>query len=212
MGKFCGNCGAPLDDDANVCGQCGTPVNESFSDATYFNPVDIEKRKKVKKRIRIIVICFILIGAVIAGINIGSNFVGKKGLIRKAMKAFEEYDISTIVSLSSDLYYYYGDEDEVESYFENNVGKILDEFENTIGYNYKLSYKIDEIYEVSGRREQELFESFKIILSDLDVSMIDKVSMADITVTIKQGERSLNRSLQIIMTKEGKDWKLISFQ
>lgn len=26
MAKFCGNCGAQLDDDDKVCGQCGTPV------------------------------------------------------------------------------------------------------------------------------------------------------------------------------------------
>lgn len=212
MGKFCGNCGAPLDDDAKVCGQCGTPVNESFPDDINFNPADIGKGKKMKKRIKTIAICFVLIVVVVVGINIGSNFVGKKGLIRKAMKAFEEYNIGTIVSLSSDIYYYYGDEDAVESYFENSVGQMLDEFEDTIGYNYKLSYKINEIYEVSERRERDLFESFRSVFSELDVSMIDKVSMADITLTIKQGERSLNKSLQITMTKEGKDWKLLSFQ
>lgn len=30
MSKFCGNCGAKLEDDARVCGNCGTPLDGAF--------------------------------------------------------------------------------------------------------------------------------------------------------------------------------------
>lgn len=46
MAKFCGNCGAQLDDGDKVCGQCGTPVNGNAGTVPGLKVVDPEKKKK----------------------------------------------------------------------------------------------------------------------------------------------------------------------
>lgn len=38
MAKFCGNCGAQMNDDANVCGMCGTPFAGAQKPGSYFRP------------------------------------------------------------------------------------------------------------------------------------------------------------------------------
>ena len=53
MAKFCGNCGAQLDDNAKVCGQCGTPVG-TLSAIPSVKIVDPEKQKKTKKTLKLI--------------------------------------------------------------------------------------------------------------------------------------------------------------
>ena len=45
MAKFCGNCGAQLDDGDKVCGQCGTPVNGNTGTVPSLKVVDPEKKK-----------------------------------------------------------------------------------------------------------------------------------------------------------------------
>ena len=55
MTRFCGNCGAPLDDDALVCGQCGTPIDG--------DPIDRTRRgagAKSKNHVRAIKILVII--------------------------------------------------------------------------------------------------------------------------------------------------------
>lgn len=52
MSKFCGNCGAQLDDAAKVCGNCGTPLelnNTANASIPGINYVDPEKRRKQRK-------------------------------------------------------------------------------------------------------------------------------------------------------------------
>ena len=128
MAKYCGNCGAPLDDDARVCGQCGTPVAEYSGRTQEFKYVDPKKREKSKKRFKLIGIVVLILIIVIVAVNVISNFTGRKGFVRKVMNAYRDYDIETLISLSSDMYYY-GYDDAAETYFESAVGYGLDSFE-----------------------------------------------------------------------------------
>lgn len=208
MAKFCGNCGAKLDEDAKVCGQCGTPLDGVSTKIPGLKIVDPEKQKKMKKRVKL---CFGLIAIIliaVVAVNIASNFMGYKGLLRKVMAAYKGYDIDTLVSLSSDMYYY-GDEDFVDYYFTYNVGEDLDSFESSVGHNYSLTYKVDETYTLSDRKLDTLLDAIESTYSDFHVSTIKKVVVAEITVTAKQGSKSVNQNLQITMTKEGGSWKLL---
>lgn len=65
MAKFCGNCGAQLDDDDKVCGQCGTPVNGNAGTVPGLKVVDPEKKKKMAKRIKWIVALVIVVALAI---------------------------------------------------------------------------------------------------------------------------------------------------
>ena len=159
MARFCGNCGAQIDENAKVCGQCGTPVEDS----TKMPPVkvvDSEKKKKNKKIFKAMIALALVAVVAVTAINVVSKFTGYNGLLRKVMTAYEGYDIDTLVSLSSDIYYY-GEEDYVESYFENSVGSALDSFETSVGHSYQFSYEVNETYTMSERKTKEVLDGIE---------------------------------------------------
>jgi len=204
MAKFCGNCGARLEDDARVCGQCGMSQKSMGS-----IPGVTASPEKAGKTGKIIVVLIAVITVVAIGITLLINFTGTKGLLRNVMSAYERYDIDALISMSSDMYYY-GLEDFVEYYFEDSVGGDLDYFEEAVGPNYKLSYKVDEMYTLSGRKLDEMLEDIEeSSLSLFDVSIIDKIVAADVTVTAKKGSKSVDTDLQVIISKENGKWKLL---
>lgn len=208
MAKFCGNCGARLEDDAKICGKCGTSVEGVTTSIPGLKVTDPEKQKKVKKTFKLVAGLMVLL--IVAGIafNVVSQYTGYNGLLRKVMAAYEKYDIDTLISLSSNMYYY-GDEDSVEYYFESKVGENLDSFEASVGHNYKLSYKVNETYAMSERKENDLLDDIENAYMDFDISKIKKVVVADLTLTAKQGNKSTNRDMSIVMTKENGSWRLL---
>lgn len=142
-------------------------------------------------------------------VKIISGFTGTNGLVRKIMVAYGKYDIDTIVSLSSDMYYYNDYEDYVDEYFEYAVGNNIDSFESSVGHSYKMSYEVDEIYDLSQRKQDEILKSIEYAYPDFDVDIISKIAVADVTVTAKQGSKSVSRTVKITMSKEGNTWKLL---
>ena len=208
MAKFCGNCGTQLEDNAKICGQCGTPLDGTSNNIPGLKVVDPEKQKKQKKMgKRIVALVALVIVAVIA-FNVVSQYTGYNGLLRKVMTAYKEYDIDTLISLSSNMYFY-GEEDWVEYYFEYNVGDDLDSFESSVGHSYKLSYEVNEIYTVSERKLDDMMDEIEYSYADFDISVIEKVVIADLTVTAKQGSKSVSRDMDIVMSKENGSWKLL---
>lgn len=207
MAKFCGNCGTRLDDIAKVCGQCGMPVEDNAPNLSVkiIDPKKKEKRKKIFKRIVILVLMALISTAIL---SVASKFTGYNGLLRKVMTAYGKCDIDTLVSLSSDVYYY-GDANYVETYFENHVGTTLDFFENSIGHDYRLSYEVHEKSKLSKYKANEILEQIGYSYADFDVSIIKKIVVFDITVTAKHGNKSVKRELYVTMTKEDGTWKLL---
>lgn len=207
MAKFCGNCGTQLEDNAKVCGNCGAPLDGISPDISGLNSVDPEKQKKVRNIVKGVLTGAAVVIAAVIVLNIVSQFTGYKGLLRKVMSAYKNYDIETLVSLSGDMYYY-GNEDWVEKYFEYAVGDDLDSFES-VGHNYKLSYEVNEIYIMSDRKFDEVISQIELAYSDFDTSTIDKIAVADLTVTAKQGKESTSQDIDIIMSKENGKWRLL---
>lgn len=164
--------------------------------------------EKFKKKAKILlIITAILIVALIA-LNIISAFTGYRGLLRKVTNAYEEYDIDTLVYLSSDVYYY-GAEDYVDSYFESRVGSGLDTFEASVGHDFSLSFETTDSYNLSKRKKEGVLDALEAAYPDFDTDAIKQVRVAEVMVTAKQGKRSLNRNLTITMTKENGEWKLL---
>lgn len=208
MAKFCGNCGTLLEDNAKICGKCGTPLDGVSANIPGLKITDPEKQKKRKRTVKLVIGLVALVVVVVIAFNVVSQYTGYNGLLRKVMTAYENYDIDTLISLSSDMYYY-GEEDWVEYYFEYNVGENLDSFESSVGHSYKLSYEVNETYVMSERKVNELLDEIENTYSDFDVSMIEKVVVADLTLTAKQGSKSVNRDMNIVMTKEDGSWRLL---
>lgn len=208
MSKYCGNCGAELDDSTKVCGKCGTPVEGVPTKKPDIKIVDPEKQKKVKRTIKLIAGLIVVVVVAIIAVNIISSFTGYNGFLRKVMRAYEDYDIDTLVSLSSDIYYY-DTKDFAEYYFEYNVGADLDILEGNVGHSYKLSYETNEIYTLSDRRLSELLDNIESMYPDFDLSILSKVVVADVTVTATQGNQSTSIDVNITMSKEDGVWKLL---
>ena len=208
MAKFCGNCGTQLEDNAKVCGNCGTPLDGASTNIPGLKVTDPEKQKKMKKTVKRVVGLVLFVAVAIIGFNVVSQFTGYNGLLRKVMTAYEKYDIDTLVSLSSDMYYY-GEEDWVDYYFDYSVGNDLDSFEASVGHSYKLTYEINETYVMSERKVDEMLREIEYSYPDFDVSIIEKVVVADLTVTAKQGSKSVNQDMNIVMTKENGTWRLL---
>lgn len=125
------------------------------------------------------------------------------------MTAYEDYDVDLLVAFSSDMYYYFDSDDYVDEYFEDAVGKYIDNFESSVGHSYKLTYEVDEIYDLSKRKQEEIFKSIGNQFPDFDVDTISKIAVANVKVTAKQGSKSVNKTVKITMSKEGKEWKLL---
>lgn len=209
MSKFCGNCGAELDESARVCGQCGMPLNgEAVRMPNAPKVVDPEKQKKTRRKIKLVLGLLAVIVVAIIAINVISSHTGYRGTLRKVMNAYEDYDIDTLVSLSSDVYYY-GYEDYVEYYFEYQVGEDHDSFEASVGHSYKISYEVEEYYTLSERKEEKLLDGLESAYPDFDIDTIEKIIVADVEVTAKQGKRSTEREVTITLTKEADGWKLL---
>lgn len=209
MARFCGNCGAPLDDDAKVCGQCGTPSDGNYGKISGLKVVNPEKKKKLIKKLKIVIAFVVLMIIAVAGIKIICSFTGTNGLVRKVMVSYEKYDIDTIISLSSDMYYYSDYENYVEEYFEYAVGQNIDNFEDAVGHSYKMTYEVEEIYELSQRKQDEMLKNIENVYTDFDVNLIKKIMVANVKVTAKQGSKSVTRTVKITMSKEGKTWKVL---
>lgn len=207
MAKYCGNCGTQLEDDVKACGNCGMPVEDTIVPMLSFK--DPEKQKKTKKTVTGIIAAVALVVAVVIAFNIVFQFTGYNGLLRKTMKAYENYDIDTLISLSSNVYYYEDDEDWIEEYFEYHVGKDIDLFDTEVGHNYKITYEVNEIYSTSERGVSEILKYIESTYPDFDIDTIQKIVIADVTTTVKQSDRSSSCDITVVMTKENGDWKLL---
>ena len=211
MSKFCGNCGAQLDDFAKVCGNCGTPFETDKTVNAYIpgiSYVDPEKKAKTKKKIKLAAIIAVFVVIAIIAINIVSGLVGYKGAVRKIMNAYKNYDLNTIVSMSSDLYYFMDNESYADDYFEDIISNDLDNFENRVGHKYKLTYEITDSYDMSEHKYEDLLNTLSDY-GDFDADVISKVKIVEVDVTAKGGNGSMTTELKLTLTKENGSWKLL---
>lgn len=165
--------------------------------------------KKFKKKLLIFVITLIILFAGVIGTYVGLQFTGINKGIRDVMRAYRKYDINTLVGLSSEIYYYSEDSDYVETYFKDAVGGNLDYYEESVGHDYKLSYEVEDVYNMSARNKDKLFEKLKPLYTDYDLSSITNVKIAEIKVKVRNGRNSDTNNIKLTFTKEGKDWGLL---
>ena len=82
MAKFCGNCGAKLDDNARVCGHCGTPVGGAPTNmsgaVTQMSTTSKKASNTIKQGFLLVVAIIIVLFAIriISGVIGGNSIVG----------------------------------------------------------------------------------------------------------------------------------------
>lgn len=210
MAKFCGSCGAQLDDNDKVCGQCGNPVggNAKVQVDSFVSP---EMKEKAKKRKSLVISGFLCIIAVVVCIFGLVNFTGKRGLVRKVVRAYDKEDASGLVDIVSSVYELLDmDDDELEDEFEDVIDYTISDFEDDVGHSYKLSYEIIEIYELSNKKMDDFFES--VFYDDTEDVDIKKVFIAEINLTAKHGKKSSSEEISIAMSREHGKMKLLAIE
>lgn len=104
MAKFCGYCGAQMEDFAVVCGNCGAPLEAApapgMAGAPYMQYVDPAKRAQTKKIITIAAAGAAAAVVMIVAIALLVNFTGWKGATNKIMKAYLKEDADTISAMT----------------------------------------------------------------------------------------------------------------
>ena len=210
MAKFCGNCGAQMEDEARVCGYCGTPFEgvSSWTPAVHYT--DPEKSQKTKRTVTRVVAALLAVVIVAVGVMTVTSLTGIKGTVRKVVRAYQKYDVDILADVCSDLYYRmaaYGEYDAVANLFESAIGTDLDNIEETVGQKYKLSYKIRDIYKPSERKLGILQGYFAEL--PIDMVEIEDVRLVAITLTAKAGQQETTLDKTLLLNKESGKWKLL---
>lgn len=206
MAKFCGNCGAQMDDADKVCGQCGTPVaGSSVAEKSAAN----EKGNNKIVKLIIGVIAAIVVIVIIA--NVAGSLTGYKSTIKKMVKALQNNDISTLESLASSINEetfgaWYGDD--IYDYYDDMISDTLDKYEDSVGKIKKISFEITDETELSDRRMNELKDNLEDLFN-MDTSDIKKVVKVDLKITVKGTKKSSTYNVSsLYMIKENSGWKI----
>lgn len=81
MSKFCGKCGAKLDDDAKVCGQCGTPVAGAPTNIAGVGAHAFAAQKSTSGIIKRVVLLVAAVVVVLLVIKLVSGTTGGKSIV-----------------------------------------------------------------------------------------------------------------------------------
>ncbi len=206
MARFCGNCGMRLEDNDRVCGNCGMPCG----DMPQVKPV-VKPAKKSRKGIVAAIICVVIaVVLLITGVSTLAANSGYKGLLKKTIKAYINYDIDKIVDNASESYDY-SYSSYAEYYFTTRIDNSLETFDDYVGYNYKLTYEIEDSYIASERYLSEIKSTLAAKYGTFDTDIIKKVAIAEVTVTAtsKSGNQKYTQTMQITLTKEKGSWKVL---
>lgn len=230
MSKFCGSCGANMEDDAKVCGACGAPI-ETENAATPVNPANpvnptnpmnttnpvASMSEDQKKKITLIAVAagagFVALIAIIIVVNILLSHTGYRGAMNKYFNALEDYDVAAITEITSDVsyvssWYDYDDaefEDHKEDYIKDNVSSALESFEDKVGNKVKIKYEIQDASEISDRKYDEFIETLEDVY-DYDTSEISKVMEVNYTLELKgkKGKRTVYPTDMYLIKEDGK--------
>lgn len=202
MAKFCGNCGAKMNDSAKVCGKCGTPVDPDFK-----NDNDGKKKKKFPKWGKwVILLLILIIGAVIAlKIFSGNSY---DHIVKEVVEVYETGDIDSLMNDSSVLYMEDGGDD-AEEYLENTIDTQMDKLEKELGRNYVLTYEVEEEYTLPQRQIRKLKDRFESSDIDYDVDNLEDLKVIDLLITGDSGDDTYEIEQSIIVIKENGKWKFL---
>ncbi|MCD8027311.1 MAG: zinc ribbon domain-containing protein [Erysipelotrichaceae bacterium] len=205
MTKYCGYCGAPNEDDARFCGNCSKPLESRVGEYTP------DKKDSIFDTIKNNLHVIIPVGAVVAVVLVVVLVVralffscGYDSIIKKTMKSMNNYDVSTLVSISSSYTSILTSYD-LQEYYDDLIVDYLENFDDSVGYGYTIKYEFVSEYTMSSSQLAAMYDSeyYSAILSS-----IDSMAVATVRATATNGGISDYQTVQIYMTKESGKWKL----
>ncbi|WP_290092139.1 zinc ribbon domain-containing protein [uncultured Dubosiella sp.] len=202
MAKFCGNCGAKMNDSAKVCGQCGTPVDPDFKK----NNTSREKKKFPKWVKWVVLVLVLVVGGAIAFKVFSGN--GYDHIVKEVVEVYETGDVDALMNDSSMLYMEDGG-DEPEEYLVKTIDNQMDKMEEELGRNYVLTYEVEEEYTLPQRQVRKLQDMFEAGDVDYDVDNLEDIKVIDLVITGDSGDDTYDIEQSIIVIKENGKWKFL---
>ncbi len=209
MSKFCGNCGAMLDDNAAVCTTCGAVLNQGT-----INSPDLPKKKKKsgKKKVAVAVIALMVAIAVGFGGVFVYNNTGYRGVIAKYVKALNNCDAKLYYSILSnrmkDEYEDFEDYHSNEGFefdLQNSIETKYEREEDIVGKDFKYSHRINDIYKVP---KKDTKGYFKYLDKEKGYDNISEFVIVDFTLIAKGKKRTKAYSYNFVLSKENGKWKI----
>lgn len=211
MTIFCGHCGAANEDNAIYCGNCGRPLENRVKN---YEP---DKKNGLLDTIRNNLHVIVPVGAIAAIVIVAVVVVralffssGYDSLVKKTMNAMNNYDVSTLVSISSSytssisLAGY-----DLQEYYDDLVVDYLENFDDDIGYGYTIDYKVVSEYTMTSEQLATYFNSQSSWLDYSNISSyFDSMAIVTVQSTATNGALSDYQIIQIYLTKESGKWKL----
>mgnify|MGYP000852811669 CR=1 FL=1 len=214
MAKFCSNCGAAMEDSDVVCGECGTPAGGSAAVNSQIKSKGsvlqilgnfLKQNKFVSRIIAAVIIVFIVVN--IIGIVVKSS--GYEPVLNKMIKAIKNEDVSTLVSISSQVGQSIYGEDEYETMLETFLDTKLDYYEDQIDGKIKtITYEIKDKSELTSRKLEKVKDKISDIYGE-DADGISKIVKVDLKLSIKGSkEKTKDRLDNLILLKEDGKWRI----
>ncbi len=207
MSKFCGNCGATLDDAAVVCGYCGAPLNNNIpgqgASINKAGVASVVKELKGNKIVKIAIPAVAALVVVIVAIVLITSLTGYKGAIKSFMKAYKDQDIDTMISMSSDIATDAQDDDSIE-YLTEIAENHFEHVEDKCG-DAKIKYEITNVKELSKSKLGDYKDLFDEL--DLDSSEVEEGKKITLLITYDGDKRTKTHKATMIMFKENGEWK-----
>lgn len=208
MSKFCGNCGATLDDAAVVCGYCGAPLagdpNNKQSKINGAGLASVAKEITSKKVIKIAIPSVIAIVIIVVAAVVISSFTGYKGAIKDFVKAYEAMDTDKLIEMSADLATQDMEDKKIEQ-IEKDLKKHFEHIEKKLKSTPEIKYEIlsdEPLNESQLNRYKDMYDEL-----DLDAGAIKKARKVKLRFTYEYDERSKSNTATFIIFKEDDGWK-----
>ena len=230
MAKFCGNCGAMMDDAAAVCGNCGAALAAAPAPEQKESPVAgiagkaTEILNGVKKGdkssiIKIGVAAVAVIAVIILISSLSTS--GSEKVIKKFIQAYDNEKPEAVVKvlppfLKDAMVEAYGDEDDFLDEIDEEIKDFYDDMEDELDTD-KLSFKyeIDDVEKYDKDEVEERAEAIESVCErydiDFDEDKLKEVYEYEIEVTVKGGGDKEKVDLEMLVVKYGGKWYVLSY-
>lgn len=214
MSKFCGNCGAQMEDSAVVCGNCGCSMSDNQPN---FKPSDPEKAKANKKKIKMAIGVGVAVLAVVLVIVICVNFIGgrsyKSTVDTYIESSIKEPDAATVLELFPDELLSKALRDENMSRTEG-IEKLQDSLDRAVEYiedycddwsvTWEITDEVDALKSEVKYLSEDCDDEFDFSVSakkDVTVEM-------NVEVTTDGKTDTRTQEIDLTLIKSGKSWYL----
>lgn len=238
MANFCMKCGSKLQEGDQFCTNCGMPVakmeipgNQNQAAQRQVMQGQAIQGQVMPRQMRAVQKpsgkkTGLIIGAIAGGtalvvlILVIMVFLfsgGKEKVSNQVMEAYQSEDIDTLMDLSSDLMEYAGMTSTFKKYVEGAIEDDLHSFEKQLGDDYKLSYEIINIEELSKMEQEEYTESVLMYIAmkgipNVDENFVSEMCSVEVEWTAKTDDDFVTIEKTIILSKEDGTWRMFDIQ